>query len=764
MVTARPSRYRRPATAADRARAELARADKLAALHRRLHEGITALRGGQDWRRFLDTARRLHSYSFHNLILIGAQRPDATMIAGYETWKQLGRQVDRGQKGIQILAPVRRRDTAAAEAGRDRLGGDGPPAGPAAADSEAGARPVAFRLAHVWDVSQTSGDPLPAQPAPQLLAGAAPDGLWDRLAALAAGRGFSVERGDCAEANGYTAWASRSVRVRDDVDDAQACKTLAHEVGHVLLHDPADFAGTTARCRGIAEVEAESVGYLIVADAGLDSAAYTFPYVTSWAADVNGATPEDVVAATGARVLAAARTVLAPPGPAAAARAAELLAARASAAAGAAGTGRAAAARTQRDVSTPVRTPAGKGDGQRQALIDAHRAAIDFYTDRLANSWVPDYLGGRWLGDALATGSPWALGYAPEGWTGLVDHLRRAGFADDVIARSGLAARSRRGTLVDRFRDRLMLGVRDRDGAPIAFIGRANPTGRADIPKYLNSPETSLYRKGEALFGLAENRAVLGLAGPPVLVEGALDVLAVSCATGGRVAALAPSGTALTGGQVAALAGCVDLRRTGVVVAFDSDAGGRLGALRAHDLLRPVTDTLLAPTFDAGVDPAGLLELEGRAALAAALTDPARLHPLADDVTAFRLDQLGVDHTDPIERRALALGDLAPAVAALPAQVVGRQIVAVAQRLDLDFATVSGAVLDAIAPGDDPLGRLRARDRRADLDRGGSPARPAAAGLPGSPLTAVGRHPPATATAVDPVAAAGPVPDYSPHR
>ena len=141
------------------------------------------------------------------------------MIAGYETWKQLGRQVDRGQKGIRILAPVRRRDTAAAEAGRDRLGGDGPPAGPAAADSEAGARPVAFRLAHVWDVSQTSGDPLPAQPAPQLLAGAAPDGLWDRLAALAAGRGFSVERGDCAEANGYTAWASRSVRVRDDVDD-----------------------------------------------------------------------------------------------------------------------------------------------------------------------------------------------------------------------------------------------------------------------------------------------------------------------------------------------------------------------------------------------------------------------------------------------------------------------------------------------------------------------------------------------------------------
>ena len=153
-------------------------------------------------------------------------------------------------------------------------------------------------------------------------------------------------------------------------------------------------------------------------------------------------------------------------------------------------------------------------------------------------------------------------------------------------------------------------------------------------------------------------------------------------------------------------------------------------------MLRPVTDTLLAPTFDAGVDPAGLLELQGRAALAAALTDPARLHPLADDVTAFRLDQLGVDHTDPIERRALALGDLAPAVAALPAQVVGRQIVAVAQRLDLDFATVSGAVLDAIAPGDDPLGRLRARDRRADLDREGSPARPAAAGLVLAPSAA----------------------------
>ena len=92
-----PPRYRRPVGPAERARREQATADKLTALHERLAEQVAALRSGEDWRRWLDVAGRFHGYSFNNTLLIAAQRPDATAVAGYEAWKALGRQVDKAR-------------------------------------------------------------------------------------------------------------------------------------------------------------------------------------------------------------------------------------------------------------------------------------------------------------------------------------------------------------------------------------------------------------------------------------------------------------------------------------------------------------------------------------------------------------------------------------------------------------------------------------------------------------------------------------------
>jgi len=232
------SRYRRAVTPAERERREHASADKLSALHERLAEQVAALRTGQDWRRWLDVARRFHTYSFNNTLLIYAQRPESTAVAGYEAWKTLGRQVDKGERGIQILAPVVRRakDQVARTDAADR-GEPDPARGPAAAvvgADTAGsdtptsegprARVAGYRVTHVWDLSQTSGEPLPTQPRPQLLSGQAPAGLWDSLAGLVADRGFTLERGDCGPANGWTDYTTRTVRIRDDVDAAQAVK------------------------------------------------------------------------------------------------------------------------------------------------------------------------------------------------------------------------------------------------------------------------------------------------------------------------------------------------------------------------------------------------------------------------------------------------------------------------------------------------------------------------------------------------------------
>ena len=136
----------------------------------------------------------------------------------------------------------------------------------------------------MFDLTQTDGQPLP-DVTPEPLRGPAPEHLWDHLAGLVDADGFGLERGPCGGANGYTSFGQRVVRVRDDVDPAQAVKTLAHELGHIRAdheHRFPDYA-INHQCRGQAEVEAESIAYLVTASAGLESAAYSVPYVTGWA-------------------------------------------------------------------------------------------------------------------------------------------------------------------------------------------------------------------------------------------------------------------------------------------------------------------------------------------------------------------------------------------------------------------------------------------------------------------------------------------------
>ena len=130
-------------------------------------------------------------------------------------------------------------------------------------------------------------------------------------------RGFTLARADCGPGvNGLTHYGQRTVTVRPNVDDAQAVKTLAHELAHVLLHDPTGpdaqpgLAGLTSagQCRGRLEVEAESVAYLIAASHGLDTGSYTFAYVAGWASSGDGAaaaSPDTVVRQTAQRVLTA---------------------------------------------------------------------------------------------------------------------------------------------------------------------------------------------------------------------------------------------------------------------------------------------------------------------------------------------------------------------------------------------------------------------------------------------------------------------------
>jgi len=274
---------------------------RLSEAHERLTAGIAELTSGEEWAAMLRAAGRFYRYSFNNVLMIVSQRPDATRVASYKHWQTLGRQVRKGEHGIAIFAPMtyRPRETEADDATpRDAQGRPAP-------------QVRGFRLVPVFDISQTDGDPI-EEPARTdfvtLLTGQAPEGAWDALAKIVAEQGYALERVADASliggANGRTTWGTRLIQVRADVSDAQACKTLAHEVAHILLGH--EHRLDASRSRG--EVEAESVAFLVLDHLGVDTAGYTFGYVAGWAPE--GQVAEEL-ASTAKRVLEVARKVIA---------------------------------------------------------------------------------------------------------------------------------------------------------------------------------------------------------------------------------------------------------------------------------------------------------------------------------------------------------------------------------------------------------------------------------------------------------------------
>lgn len=298
------------------------REEKLEAMHQKLAKSVEALVTGEDWKRALEFAATFRSRSFGNTMLIHVQHfaayeqgrvpaPTPTYVAGFKQWLSLNRHVVKGQSGYAILAPVTARFASATPDNAmswRRLGrGEKPQFGEVVRSRLIGLKP-----AHVFDVSQTDGEPIPQAPRPALLLGQAPTGLWDGLADQITDRGFELRLVSSAAAiggaNGLTDYLTREVSVRMDMDDASQVKVLGHELGHVLLHGPDN--ADAAMHRGIAEVEAESVALMVSAAHGLATDDYTIPYVATWASSVPGKSPVEVVQSTADRVRGAAVTIL----------------------------------------------------------------------------------------------------------------------------------------------------------------------------------------------------------------------------------------------------------------------------------------------------------------------------------------------------------------------------------------------------------------------------------------------------------------------
>nr|WP_237418087.1 toprim domain-containing protein [Actinomadura rayongensis] len=312
--------------------------------------------------------------------------------------------------------------------------------------------------------------------------------------------------------------------------------------------------------------------------------------------------------------------------------------------------------------------------------------------NQFAISWGPRYLASRGFTEVIT--QTWAIGYAPGNGTALFNHLCAKGHTVEQLQDAGLVVITRTGRPIDRFRDRITAPVLDEDGHIVAFIGRASPAAPPSTPKYLNSPNSDLYRKHEILFGLAQAESRLAVGAQPVLVEGLWDAIAVS--TDYRFAGLAPCGTALTAHHVDALARRAPVRDLGVIAAFDSDPAGHRAMLSAYEKLTSVTDHTYAVRLPPGRDPADLLQIGGPDYVANALDG---LSHLADFVVDAVLDQAatapdGYRPLDHAEGRLHALRASTAVLIGKPAADVHRQIRRIAERLGETVPTVMAAYVD----------------------------------------------------------------------
>ena len=256
--------------------------ERVAELTERLENGVKELYASDNYAQYITAMAKFHHYSFGNALLILFQRPQATQVAGYNTWKQLGRQVKRGEKGIMILAPCNFRASLEREkidplTGQALLGPDGKPL-----TEKVKIAPNRFKIAHVFDLSQTEGRELPQIGVSELTGDVADyTGIYNRLTALSP---LPVLQEDFQRsAKGYTSFTENRIVVKPGMSQVQTIKTLVHEIAHAKLHKPDDILDVPRPGeRRRKEVEAESIAYVVCQHFGIDTTDYSLAYVAGW--------------------------------------------------------------------------------------------------------------------------------------------------------------------------------------------------------------------------------------------------------------------------------------------------------------------------------------------------------------------------------------------------------------------------------------------------------------------------------------------------
>jgi len=300
----------------------------------------------------------------------------------------------------------------------------------------------------------------------------------------------------------------------------------------------------------------------------------------------------------------------------------------------------------------------GRQVGTRSRLVEAHKVAAAFFAERLASAEAE--IGRAFLterGFDAAAAAHFGVGYAPKGWDALLIHLRGKGFTDDQLVEGGLVARGGQRGVYDRFRGRLVWPIRDTSGDVVGF-GARKLYDDDDGPKYLNTPETPLYKKGQVLYGIDLARKDIARNKQAVIVEGYTDVMAAHLS--GVTTAVATCGTSFGSEHISVLRRLLmdDGVFTGeVVFTFDGDAAGQKAAQRAFGEDQRFTAQTFVAVEPNGMDPCELRIAKGPEAVQELVKAKV---PLFEFAIRTELKGFDLDHA---EGRVAGLRAAAPVIA-----------------------------------------------------------------------------------------------------
>ena len=255
----------------------------------KLEAGLKELFESEKYKSYLSTMSKFHNYSFNNTLLIAMQKPEATLVAGYQAWqKNFERHVNKGEKAIRILAPApykikEERDKLDPVTGEMMFDENGMPQ-----KEETEVTIPAFRAVSVFDVSQTDGKPIPELEVNELLSTV--EGYEDFVQALMNISPVPIAFEDIpGDSKGYFSTAEKRIAVQENMSESQTLKTMVHEVVHSMLHDKEvnQSMDIPVKDRNTKEVEAESVAFTVCQHFGIDTSDYSFGYIAGWSSGRN---------------------------------------------------------------------------------------------------------------------------------------------------------------------------------------------------------------------------------------------------------------------------------------------------------------------------------------------------------------------------------------------------------------------------------------------------------------------------------------------